>query len=458
VLLRHLLVNTDRRWYLLALLGLAFLMTTLDSTIMIAALPSVTADLRLSPSAAQWTITSDAITFGGLLLLCGRAADLFGRRRMFLVGVALRIAAAATCGLAPSGGVLIAGRLLLGLSAAVVAPAALSMVTTTFAEGPERNRALGIWGGLGGVGATAGLLAGGAVTVALGWPWVFFLNVPICLFVLVAGPALLPSDARERRTGSFDAAGAAVITAALALLIYAVISVPSAGWLSLRTIGSLLAVAGLVVAFVRVEARSAAPLVPLRVFRSRSLAGGNLLVLAAGMAVDGMLVTLTGYVQQGLGWSAARFGLLAALMTVTSVGGVWLSQRLVSRYGLARVAASGTILLAIACLLLSTVSVAVLIAGLVVFGVGLGGSFVAAQIAGFAGVPERDSGLAAGLIDTTFTTGSALGIAICTSVALTAGYRAAFASAAVFAAFGLVTALTLLRRTDKPAEVVVPAY
>jgi MFS family permease len=429
-------VMTNRRWYVLALLGLAFFMTTLDGTILISALPSISAGLRLGPSTAQWVLTAYAISFGGLLLLCGRAADLFGRRRMFLIGVALRIGSAVLCGLAGSGGALIAGRLLQGLSAGIIAPAALSMVTTAFPEGPERNKALGIWGGLGGIGATAGLLLGGFLTDVYGWPTVFLLNVPVCVLVLLIAPALL-SESRGAAVRSFDVAGAATITAALALLIFAVVSVPAAGWLSVRTLGGLAGSAVLIGVFVLVEKRSNAPLVPMDILRSRSLIGGNLLMVTAGMCVDGMLVTLTGYVQRGLGWSAGQFGLLAAVMTVTSVAGLLTAQRLITRLGVGPVAAAGGLCLAVAALLLSRGVLGLLVAGLLVFGAGMGGTFVGAQISAFTGVAEEDSGLAAGLIDTSFSMGCALGVAVCTSVALTAGYRAAFAVAALFALAGL---------------------
>lgn len=432
-------MQTNRRWYVLALLGLAFFMTTLDGTILIAALPSITAGLHLRPSTAQWVLTAYAISFGGLLLLCGRAADLFGRRRMFLTGVALRIGSAVLCGLAGSGDALIAGRLLQGLSAGIIAPAALSMVTIAFPEGPERNKALGIWGGLGGVGATAGLLLGGLITDVYGWPAVFFLNVPVCVLVLAVAPALL-TESRGVPVRSFDVAGAVAITAALALLILAVVSVPAAGWLSARTLGGLAGAALLIGVFVLVETRSAAPLVPLRIFRSRVLVGGNLLMITAGMCVDGMLVTLTGHVQRALGWSAGQFGLLAAVMTVTSVAGLMTAQRLITRVGVRPVAAAGGLCLAVAALLLShgaTGSAGLLVAGLLVFGAGMGGAFVAAQILAFTGVAEEDSGLAAGLIDTSFSMGCALGVAVCTSVALTGGDRAAFAVAALFALAGL---------------------
>jgi MFS family permease len=466
---------TNRRWYVLALLGLAFLMTTLDSTILIAALPSITAGLRLHPSAAQWVLTGYAIPFGGLLLLCGRAADLFGRRRMFLTGVALRIGAAVLCGLAGSGGALIAGRLLQGLSAGIIAPAALSMVTTAFPEGPERNKALGIWGGLGGVGATAGLLLGGFITDAYGWQMVFFLNVPVCVLVLAVAPALL-TESRGTPVRSFDLAGAAAITGALALLILAVVSVPTAGWLSLPTLGSLAGAAVLTGVFGLVEARSAAPLVPPRIRHSRSLVGGNLLIVTAGMCVDGMLVTLTGYVQRVLGWSAGQFGLLAAVMTVTSVAGLMIAQRLITRLGVRPVAAAGALCLAVAALLLSgssggssgdssagssggssAGSIGLLAAGLLIFGAGMGGAFVAAQIAAFTGVAEEDAGLAAGLIDTSFSMGCALGVAICTSVVLAggpAGYRSAFGVVALFALAGLSLSAPFRKRsTNRPAAI-----
>ncbi|MFC4466894.1 MFS transporter [Streptomyces xiangluensis] len=466
---------TDRRVaprrQVLGLLATAFFMTILDGTILFAALPSIKEDLGLAEADAQWTVTAYALAFSGLLLFCGRAADLLGRRSVFLAGVVLRVASSLLCGLAWSSEVLIAARALQGVSAAVIAPAALSMVMTIFPEGPERNRALGVWGGLGGVGATAGLLLGGVITDEFGWPWVFLINVPVGIGVLILAPFLLRESRDPGRARGFDTAGAVTVTAALVLLVYAIVTVPEAGWVSGRTAGLLLAAAVLVGLFVLVERRSAVPLVPLRILRSPSLVGGNLVILFAGMAVDGVLITLTSYVQHVLDWSAMRFGLLAAVMTVASVAGALVSQRLATGFGVRHVAAAGTVLLGAACMLLTWAvgdggSTDVVLIALLIFGAGMGAAFVCSQIAALTGVAEREAGLAAGFVDTSFAIGTALGLAVCSSVALTRaqavggpalpalieGHRAAFGVAVVFAVLGLAAALTLLGRTDRLSQ------
>ncbi|MFJ9028600.1 MFS transporter [Streptomyces sp. NPDC102274] len=462
--------SQPRRWRVLTLLGAAFFMTIVDGTSLLTALPAIEHDLRLHGPAIQWTVTAYALAFSGLLLLCGRAADLLGRRRVFLAGMVLRVLASLGCGLASSPEVLVATRALQGVSAAIIAPAALSMVINTFPEGVERNKALGIWGGLGGVGATAGLLLGGIITNTFGWQWVFWVNVPVGTVVLLLAPAMLRESRDRERSRSFDIAGALTIAPALVLLVYVVTRVPTAGWASAQTSGLLAAVVVLVWLFVLIEKRSVAPLVLFRVLRSRMLIGGNLLLLIAGMAVDGMLITLTSFVQEVLGWSAARFGLTAVVMTMAAVAGALLSQRVVTTLGLARVAAAGTVLLGCGCLLLTRVpaggSMWLLPTALFVFGAGMGAATVCAQIAALTGVTDNDSGLTAGLADTSFAVGTALGAAICASVAsartfaaarppslaLTAGQQAAFEAAGVFAALGLIIALTLFGKRSGRAH------
>lgn len=454
-----------RPWLALALLATAFFMTILQSTIVITALPNIGRDLGLDGAGLTWVVTAYVLVGSGLLLFCGRAADLLGRRRVFLAGNALWVVSSLACGLAWSAEVLIAARAVQGLAAAVVAPSALSILMVTFPEGRERNKALGIWGGLGGVGATAGLLFGGVITEGLGWPWIFFVNIPVGAAVLAIAPALLGESRVVERPRSFDAAGAVTVTAALTVLVFAIVTVAEVGWVSWRTLGLFGAVIALATLFVGVENRSVAPLVPFRALRSRVLVGGNLLILAAGMSVDGMLITLTSYVQRVLGWSALEFGGAAAVMTVTSVGCVAVGQHAVSVFGPRPVAIAGTVVLGAACLLLTLTttvggSPAAMFAALVIFGVGLGGAFVSAQIAALTGVAEENSGLAAGLVNTSFDFGAALGVAICSSVALartaavggpellalTDGYRAGFGAAGVFAVLGLVAALALFSR------------
>jgi EmrB/QacA subfamily drug resistance transporter len=458
------------RWLALALLGTAFFMVILDATIVYVAIPTIEAALDFSAGSVQWVLSAYLIAFGGLQLLGGRAADLLGRRRVFIVGVGLFVLSSLVCGLAWSPAALIAARAIQGISAAIMAPTALSILMTIFPEGPDRNKALGIWGGIGGVGATAGLLIGGSVTEGLGWEWVFFINVPTGLGLLVLSPVLLRESRDVTRPTNFDLAGAASITIALLLLIYAISETPDAGWISAQTVFLLTTVVALIGLFVIIETHSAAPLVPLRTLRSRTLAGGNLVLLAAGMSVDGMLITLTLYAQLVLGYSTVEFGLMTAVMTVMSVVGTYGGQALVSRIGFGPVAAAGMVLLGTACLALTQVSadgnyLDDMFLGLVIFGAGLGLAFVASQIAALAGISEEESGLAAGLVDTSFNVGGALGIAILTTVAvsrtndvvgtaseepsllaLTEGYQAAFAVAIGFAAFGLLAAVALLGR------------
>jgi MFS family permease len=439
---------------MLALLGTAFFMTILDGTSLLTALPSIENDLHLGGPVIQWAVTAYALAFSGPLLLCGRAADLLGRRRMFLTGMVLRVFASLFCGLAPSAGLLVAGRAVQGLSAAIIAPAALSMVMNAFPEGGERNRALGVWGGLGGIGATAGLLLGGLITETFGWPWVFWINLPVGLAVLALAPGVLRESRGPARGRPFDVAGAVTVTLAMTLLVYAITGLPSAS--PARTLAMLTAAAVAAALFVLVERRSAAPLLPVRALRSRPLLGGNLVILLAGMTVDGMLVTLTTYGQQVLGWSALRFGLVAAVMTVTSVAGALVSQRRATRAGVRRVAVTGTALLACAsALLVPAGSTTLILLALLVFGAGMGGAAVSAQIAALTGVAEEHSGLAAGLVDTSFAVGTALGVAICGSVAVAGGaepQRTAFATAAVFACLGLVAAITLLPGRRQPGS------
>ncbi|WP_433335351.1 MFS transporter [Spirillospora sp. CA-294931] len=466
-----------RRWKALALLGTAFFMVILDATIVLTAIPTMQEKLGFTMAGVQWVLTAYALTFAGLMLFFGRMADLFGRRRVFMTGLALFVASSIMCGAAWSAEVLVAARAVQGLSAAIMAPTALSIVVAMFTDSAERNRALGVWGGLGGVGATAGLLLGGLITDALGWEWIFYLNVPVGLVILALCPVLLPESRDRTASRGFDLAGAVTITAGPLLIAYAVIQAPESGWGSGRTIGLFTAAIVVLALFVFVEHRSAAPLVPLRIFRNRTLVGGNLLMLTVGLAVDGMLFPLTLYAQRVLHYSALQFGLMSAVMTAMSIVGAFAGQALVTRLGVRPIAVGGMLLIGAGGLLLVPVSAngsfaADMLAGLLVFGPGLGASFVAAQIAALSGVPEEESGLAAGLVDTLFNIGSALGIATVTSVAIAAGgvtvaesgepagataalndgLSAAFATVAVFAALGLIVALFLLTR-HRPADV-----
>jgi EmrB/QacA subfamily drug resistance transporter len=454
-----------RRWKALALLCTAFFMVILDSAIVVVALPSIDADLGFSAGDLQWVLSAYLLSFGGLLLLGGRAADLLGRRRVFMVGTALFALASLACGLAVSVPALIAARVIQGMAAAIMTPTALSIVMTTFEEGGERNKALGIWAAIGGIGATAAWLIGGPITDGLGWEWIFFINVPVALAVVALSPVLLRESSDRGLGRRFDVAGAVTVTAALVALVYAVVEAPDAGWSSGQTLGLLAASAVLFALFVRIEARAAAPLAPLRLFRSRALVGGNLLLFALGMLAFGMPFILTQYAQGVLGYSALEFGLASVVMPVTAAIGSISGQAIATRGGLRAIAIAGMALTGLGCLLLTQVSVdgsylGDIFLGLLVFGPGLGGAYVAGSIVSLTGIKESDAGLASGLNNSSFQIGGAVGVAILSTVAvssahgdnplaaLTNGFQAAFATAIIFAALGLLVAIALLSRLD----------
>ena len=459
-----------RRWRALALLCTAFFMVILDSAIVVVAIPSIERDLGFTPEGMQWVLSAYALSFGGLMLLGGRAADLAGRRRVFLAGTLLFTIASLLCGLAWSEASLIAARAIQGVGAAAMTPSALSILMTTFQEGAERNKALGIWGSLGGIGASAGWLIGGPLTDGPGWEWVFLINVPIGLGVLAVGPRLL-RESRPAERGGFDAGGAIAVTGAFLLLVYALVDAPSAGWGSAQTVLLLAGSAALFAAFAAIEARVRSPLVPLRILRSRSLVGANAAMLLTSCTAFGMPFILTLYAQQVLGYSAVEFGLTSLVFPLMAAVGSVTGQALVTRRGFAGVAAFGMALMALATAFLTQVSVGGSYFGdifpaLFVFGAGLGLSFVASSIAALAGVAEEQSGLASGLNNTAFQLGAALGVAVVTSVSvsatdalspagLTEGFQAAFLACVAFPVLGLV--LTLLLRGVRGPEPLTPA-
>ena len=459
-----------RRWWALALLCGAFLMVILDAAIVIVALPSIEADLGFSEQGLQWVISAYALTFAGLLLLGGRAADLLGRRRMFVVGVLFFTIASLLCGLAWSPAALIAARAVQGVGAAIMTPTALSIISTTFPEGSDRNKALGIWSVMGATGATAAWLIGGPLVEGPGWEWIFFINIPLGLAALALTPVLLRESRASLTRRSYDPAGALTITGALALLVYAVVEAPDAGWGDGRTILRFAGSAVLLAAFALIESRHAAPLVPLRFLRSRTLVGANLVMLLFGTVAFGMPFILTLYAQQVLGYSAIEFGLGTAVFTVMAAVGSIVSQAVVLRVGFRTVAATGMVLLGGGALILNQVSaggsyVGDMLFGLLVYGAGIGPAFVTATVAALAGVEEHESGLASGLSNTAFQIGAALGVAIVTTVAvtrsedylaaneganplvvLTEGFQSAFLACVVLAGIGVALALLLLGR------------
>jgi EmrB/QacA subfamily drug resistance transporter len=471
-----------RRWKALALLCGAFFMVVLDASIVFVALPSVGADLGFSEPGLQWVVSAYALTFGGLLLLGGRAADLLGRRRVFIAGVVMFTAASLLCGLAWSPAALLVARAVQGVGAAIMTPAALSIISTTFPEGPERNKALGIWGVLGLLGATAGWLIGGPLVDGPGWEWIFFINVPIGLAALALSPGLLRESRGTLTRRSYDPAGAVTITGALVLLVYALVEAPDVGWGDAQTIVLLAGSAVLLAVFGLIESRHAAPLVPLRLFSSRTLVGANLVLLLFGAVAYGMPFILTLYAQQVLGYSALEFGAGTAVLAVSAAAGSIVGQAAILKVGFRPVAATGMALAGAGSLLLTQVSVGGsyfgdIFFGLLVFGPGVGLAFVTATVAALAGVAERESGLASGLSNTAAQVGGALGVAIASTVAvsrsenylaaneganplvvLNEGFQSAFLACVVLAGMGVALALVLLGRPRKaPLERREPA-
>ena len=464
-----------RRWLALALLCGAFFMVLLDGTITIVALPAIGADLRFSQQGLQWVLSIYALAYGGLLLLGGRAADLLGRRRVFIAGVTAFTAASLACGLAWSPAALLTARVVQGAGAAIMTPTALSIISTTFTEGTERNKALGIWGALGGIGATTAWLIGGPLVDGPGWRWIFFINIPVGVAALALSPALLRESRAPLTRRGYDPAGALAITGALVLLVYAVARAPRAGWGDAATIGLLAGAAILAAAFAVIESRHRAPLVPLRILRARTLAGANALTAALGAVAVGMPFILTLYAQQVLGYSALRFGVGSVVLAVAVTAGAIAGQGAVLKAGLRPVAATGMALIVAGSAVLAQVWVRSgyfpdVFLGLLLCGLGIGLAFVTATVGALAGVAVGDAGLACGLSNTALQVGTALGVAIVTTVAVsraggyqaahptasrliaaTEGYRSAFWACAVLAAIGLALALAALGQPRKAA-------
>jgi EmrB/QacA subfamily drug resistance transporter len=465
-----------RRWKALALLCGAFFMVILDSAIVVVALPSIHADLGISSQDLQWVLSAYALTFGGLLLLGGRAADLLGRRRVFMVGLTLFTLASLLCGLAWSPASLIAARAFQGVGAAIMTPTALSILTTTFQEGAERNKALGIWGSLGGIGGTAGWLIGGPLT-DISWEWIFLINVPVGVVALLLAPRLLADSRIRDQRRSFDPAGALSATVALVLLVYAVVKAPEVGWGDTQTVSLFAGSAVLFVVFALIESRAKAPLLPLRILRSRTLVGANITMFLFSTVGFGMPFMLTLYAQDVLGYSPVKFGLSSIVFPATVAVGAIVAQALVLKIGFRPVAAAGLVLLGIGSYYLAQASVGGsyfgdIFLGLLISGPGVGFTFVTCSIAALAGIDEREAGLASGLNNTTFQIGAAVGTAIVSTVAfsrttdviaagggggnpafaMTEGIKAGFLACVVLAAIALLFAVGLLSRPRGPAR------
>jgi EmrB/QacA subfamily drug resistance transporter len=415
-----------RRWSALALIVTAQFMVILDVAIVNVALPSIKSDLGFSQTGLQWVITAYAILFGGTLLLGGRLADLLGRRRMFVGGLALFAVASLLCGIAWSSGSLVAFRGLQGLGGALLAPAALSLLMTTFAEGRDRNRALGIYGAASGSGAAAGVLLGGVITSYLGWSWIFFVNVPVGIAAIALAPVLLrESRADHLAHRHFDLAGAASVTSGLMLLVYGLTRATTDGWSSPVTLGFLGAAAALIAAFVVIESRSRSPLLPLRIFRLRALSAANVAMAIVGAVAFSEFFVLTLYLQDVLHYSAVQSGVAFSAFALTVVVASNVAQVVVGRVGARVTLLGGFVLSAISLALLIRLPVDGhylwdLFPAFVLGGAGMGFSFVPITIASLAGVERADAGVASGLVNTSRQIGGAIGLAAVSTIAASA--------------------------------------
>ncbi len=478
---------TDRRkWLSLVLLGATQFMVVLDVAIVNVALPTIQRALSFSSESIQWVSTAYAITFGGLLLLGGRAADLIGRKRMFMIGLVLFSGASLACGLSTSSGLLIAARALQGIGAAIISPAALSILVTTFKEGAERNKALGIWGGIAGFGGVAGVLLGGILVDSLGWRWIFFINVPVGAVVIVASVRVLIESRIEREVRRYDVPAAVSVTAGLMVLVYALVGTIDHGWTSGRSLLLFALAAGLIAVFLWLESRSPEPLLPLSIFRNRTLSGANVVGFLIGAGVFAMFYFLSFYMQLVLGFSPLRTGMSYLVFGFAVIASAGLGQYLVTRIGIRSVLATGLLMVAATMLWYTRLPVHGtylwdLLPAFIVGGLGLGFAFVPDAIAALQGVPPERSGVASGLINTSQQVGGALGLGLLVTVSTTrtahlaraasdsspdarlgsivGGFHQAFLVGAALVLLGFVLTLVMIRpaREDPTIEAVAEA-
>jgi len=412
------------RWRAFAVLAVAYFMTIVDLTIVNVALPTIGRKLHFSETNLQWVVTAYGLTFGGFLLLGGRAADLLGRRRIMMIGLATFTAASLGCALATTDSFLIVMRGIQGLGAAIVLPAALSIVMNIFPEGAERNKALGAWGAIAASGATVGLISGGLLTRYFGWQYIFFLNLPIGAAALLLAPRIVPESRLDAARRRFDPFGAATVTAGLLVAVYALSQAPQHGWASARTISLFAAAAAFVLAFLVIETRVEAPLLPLRIFRQRTVAGANAVALLLGASFFGFIFVGTLYMQQVLGYSALQTGLAWLAASITSVALAGLSQALATRVSAKLVMAVGMGLIGGGILWTTAAPVHGdfwhdLAGPFFVTGAGTAFAFIPVSIAALAGIAEKEAGLASGLLNTSQQIGGAIGVAIASTVAAT---------------------------------------
>jgi EmrB/QacA subfamily drug resistance transporter len=466
-----------RRWLALALLAVAQFIVVLDASIMNIALPSIGTELEVSPESLSWIINGYVLTFGGFLLLGGRLADLLGRRRVFVAGLVLFAVASLAGGLASTSSQLIAARAVQGLGGALLAPAALSILTTIFAAGSERNKALGVWGAVAGSGGAAGVLLGGVITEALGWEWVLFINVPIGIAAALLSFRLIRESRAEVERRSFDLPGAATVTAGLTAAVYGIVEAEKVGWTSTRTLAVFAAAAVLLGAFVVIERRAVAPLVPFRIFRLRTVAGANVTMLFVGAAMFGLFYFLSLSMQQVLGYSALETGLAQLPLAGTLVLAAGAIAPLVTRLGSKPVTLAGLVIFAAGLAWFSRMPadadfVSDLLGPSLVVAVGLAATFVALTVSAVDGITDAESGLASGLINTSQQIGGALGLAVLSAVAtgrtddlagelapavaLNEGFQAGLLVAAGFVVVAVLLA-AIVGRGSRPSSTQSPA-
>ena len=463
-------------WLVLCLVCIAQFMVILDATVVNVALPSIQRDLEMSEADLQWVVNSYTLIFGGFLLLGGRAGDLLGRKRLFLAGIVIFTVASLLNGLAPTSEFLIIARGLQGLGGALIAPAALSIVTTTFEEGPERTKAMGVWSAIAAGGGAVGLLVGGILTDLLSWPWVFFVNLPIGIAAFVLSMMYVPESRDTASHRSFDVAGAVTVTAGLLALVYGIVKAEQKGWLSAHTIGFFSVSFVLLAAFVLIERRSVEPLVRLGIFLKRSIRAANITMLLVASGLFAMFFFNSLYVQRVLGYSPIEAGLAFVPFTFGIVAGAGLSQSLVPRLGLRAVPIIGLVIATVGMLLLLRLEVdgsyvADLLPAIILLSVGMGLTFVPVTLIATSGIEAGDAGLASGLLNTSQQVGGALGLAILSTLAvdrtnatlsgfpadptpaerasaLVDGFHVAYVGAAAFLAAGIIVLALTLRRSD----------
>jgi EmrB/QacA subfamily drug resistance transporter len=454
--------HSTNPWVVLVLICLAQFMVVLDATIVNVALPSIQKDLGLSEANLQWIVNAYTLVFGGFLLLGGRAGDLLGRKRLFLIGLVIFTTASLLNGLASTSGQLIGFRALQGLGAALISPAALSIISTTFAEGKERAKALGVWAAIAIGGSAFGLVLGGWLTQSFSWPWIFFVNVPVGIFAFFAAFRLVPESKDEHAHQGYDIAGAVAVTGGLMTLVYAIVKAETKGWGSAETLLLFLAAAVLLASFVFIERRSKEPLVRLSIFRVRSLLTANVTMFLVASGMFAMFFFITLYLQRVLGYHPLKAGLSVLPFTAGIMVSAGLASNLAPRIGVRPVAAVGMILTAVGMLLFARMPVhgtyvADVLAPMVVAALGMGAVFMPLTLVATTGLEDEDQGLASGLFNTSQQVGGALGLAILSTIAagrthggspaaLVHGFHYAFAGAATFVVVALVVMVSLLRK------------